>query len=122
MQKTASRNQRHRNAGTGKHLGKLAADIAAADHQQRARQFGEFKGGGAGQIGCFRNSRNVGQRGCRTRCNDNPVGRNGGTVDDHAAGGDLCRAFEIGNPVIFGQQVDIFFLAQRFHQRILGRH
>src|SRR5260370_16188298 len=103
----------HVSAGPREHLAELAADVAAADHQQRSRQPLEVEGRRARQIGNTLDARDQRQRGGSTCGDDHLAGVHQLSVDHNAVTRESGPALEKVDAIIFRQQVDVLLLPQR---------
>ncbi len=101
---------RHLNAHARHHLGKLHADIPAADDNQAPGQRLQFQQCRAGQVGHGLDAGNRRHGRSSARSDDDIVGGDRAVFDEHAGAVQPRRALQIGNPVILGQQVGVFLL------------
>ena len=111
---------RHDDAGPREQLAEFAADVAAADHQQRSRQPVELESRRARQIGHALDARDRRQRRGSAGGDDDLVGPEHTAVDGDTAIRQPAAAFEITDGIISRQQVDILCPPQRGDQRILA--
>src|SRR5262249_10322474 len=108
-----------RDAGAGKHLGKLTANVAAADDKQRFWQLVDFERRGTGQVGYARHARNWRQRWGGAGCYDDLAGIQEVSVHSYAATHESCTTLEVSDRVIARQQVDVLRLPKRRDQLVL---
>ena len=118
-EQTGPADEGHPDAGTSEHLGEFRADVAAADHEQRARQFLEVERRRASEIRHGLDARNGGHRRPRAGRDDDLASGDTRAVYFDTAVEEASWPVAIGDAVVRGEQIDVLGLAQFGNEGVL---